>query len=425
MSFPQLLREFGMPRMQSKIAEVIEQKISTNLAEDRFYSEAIEIPELTARRPLRAFRNGDFVALLSLVENVQKLALWFLVTRCKLWEIEIDPDYYRFYLSPRGMILISSGSGSNIIVDGKISGTIPKLQWRSINAIGLNILGCWAERVDIPGDELRIVVSLGEWDHLGNLLRRNTLKLVSPGSHFIYAFDENYCVVLSGRTQVNQISNIVVVDRIVGTMKTFMMPSNSCKEKFTDACIVQNRLFYIKNVIRENTPWARIICIFNLVDGTIIGEFPTGQTGALQNLVANQNYAAWVDFQGITNTVTYLDISTKTIIKSAFIHYRSEMNVDLKMFGSILSITYSTRNWSATHQCMLECWRRKVVDMKNGELKRDISYKNGGEFSFSNGNIFMIDYFSSPPRMYIESFLSSGPSKEGSSLRIGSHLQDE
>ena len=319
MSFPALLmnRELGLPRAQLKIEEALDQITANHLARDCFHSETIELPQSSYHR---TFRCQNLVAVLSMNktgQKVQSLALWSLITKCKLWKLETIQDYTESnpgscILSEYGMVLIDvpSTKCKIIVLDGKQSGVLPKLNWYSIVPLGMRILGCWAERHN-PNDREPCWLPentnhfFGEYDQEGKYLNRYQLDHTRGRWTHAYACDENFWVRLSGSDKTDLTSIIEVVDRVIGKMKTFELPLNPDEEKFSSACIVQNRLVYGKNAIR---PWSEYnikvnyepkICIFDLVKGAIIEEFPTGaEKGEPQKLVATQHYAAWLEYRG-------------------------------------------------------------------------------------------------------------------------------
>ena len=90
-------------------------------------------------------------------------------------------------------------------------------------------------------------------------------------------------------------------------------------------------------------------------------------------------------------------------------------NINLNIVGTILSVTYAEGSWNegSAH------WRRKVIDMTNGELKCNIKYKRfpWGECSIENGNMLIADFFSNHPRMYVESFIGEEISNKESNFR--------
>ncbi|MEM1282753.1 MAG: hypothetical protein AAGG81_04290 [Chlamydiota bacterium] len=409
---------------------------SRNLASDCYYSETINLPQSSSHR---TFRCRDLIAVLSMNKTglkVESLALWSLTTRCKLWDMEIAPNYTGSIpgdclLSEYGMVLINSKSMKDkiIVLDGKLTGVLPNLNWYSIVPIGNRILGCWAERHN-PNDREPCWLPensnyfFGEWDQKGKSLSRYLLDHTRGRWTYQYACNEGFWVRMSGSKEANLASIIEVVDRVTETMKTFELPLNQDEEKFTSACIVQNRLFYGKNAMR---PWSKYaikvhyeptICICDLVKGTILGEFSTGaDKGEPKYLVATQNYAAWLEYEGSNDRVKYLDVLGKKVKDATFVPYCvGHSQVVLNIVGALLSVTYPHRSWGTG--CAR--WRRKVIDMKTGELKCDVKYKRcpWGECSISNGNVVITDNFSGQSRIYIESFTSEGPSDNESSFRI-------
>lgn len=433
MSFPTLLmnRELGQPKAQLKIMEAIDQKMATNLVRDCFDFATIELSQSSHHY---TFRCRDFVAVLSINKTGQKarrVALWSLCTRGKLWDVEITQNYEgssigSCIMSECGMILVDSPTmGCKIIVlDGKLSGELPKLNWYSILPMGQRILSCWAEHHNpdnqragrLPENSSHF---FGEWDYEGKSLSRYQLDYIRGGWTHAYACNENFWVRLSGSNQADLGSLIEVFDRVIGTMKKFELPLNSEEEKFSSACIVQNRLFYGKNLIRPLGQYnMKVICeptiyIYDLVRGAILEEFPTGdEAGEPIQLVANQYYAAWLVNRGSNNDcVQYLDILKKTIKKATSAPYCANCpKVVLDILGTVLSVTYAEGYWHTGSSR----WRRQVIDMTNGELKCDVRYKRfpWGECSISNGNMLITDYFSTPSRMYVESFVGQGLSTQ-------------
>ncbi|MBX9744309.1 MAG: hypothetical protein K2X08_03760 [Chlamydiales bacterium] len=419
-----------------KIEEALDQITTNHLAKDCFHFQIIELPQSSYHR---IFRCQNLVAVLSMNktgQKVQSLALWSLITKCKLWDLEIIQDYTESnpgscILSEYGMVLIDvpSTKCKIIALDGKQSGVLPKLQWHSIVPLGMRILGCWAERHN-PNDQEPCWLPentnhfFGEYDQEGKSLNRYQLDHTRGRWTYTYACNENFWVRLSGSDKPDLASIIEVVDRVIGKMKTFELPFKSDEEKFSSACIVQNRLLYGKNAIR---PWSKYhikvkyeptIYIFDLVKGTIIEEFPTGaEKGEPKNLVATQYYAAWLEYRGGSDDrVKYLDILNKTIKDGTTVSYCVDSpQVILNIVGTILSVTYAEGDWNTGWAR----WRRKIIDMTNGELKCDARYKRfpWGECSIANGNMLITDYFSNPSRIYIESFINEGISSKESNFR--------
>ncbi|MEC7840521.1 MAG: hypothetical protein VX777_10830 [Chlamydiota bacterium] len=437
-SFPQLLmnRELGLPGAQQRIVQAMELMTARNLASDSYYSETINLPQSSCHK---IFRCRDLMAVLSMNKTGQKvysLALWSLITRCKLWDIELDSNYIdsdpgECLLNEYGMVLINSKSmkGKIIVLDGKLRGVLPKLNWYSIVPIGNRILGCWAEGHN-PNDGKpcwRPENSnhfFGEWDEKGKSLNRYLLDHTRGRSTHQYACNKGFWVRLSGSQEANLTSIIEVVDRVTGTMKTFELPLIPDQEQFSSACIVQNRLFYGKNAIR---PWGEYnikaayeptICIYDLVKGVILEEFPTGaEKGEPKYLVASQSYAAWLEYRGSNiDRVKYLNVLDKTVKDATVVPYCVDnFKVVLNIAGAILSVTYAegycNTGWAV--------WRRKVIDMSTGELKCDVGYKRYSwrECSNSNGTMLITDCFRNQSRIYMESFANGGLSGNESSFR--------
>lgn len=432
MSLPQLLmnRELRMPLAEFKVEGALDQITANHLAKDCFRRETLELAQSFYHR---IFRCQDLVAVLSMEktgQRVQRLALWSLITKCKLWDIEITQNYQdshpgRCKLSKCGMVLIEVPSTNDriIVFDGQQSGVLPPLTWYSLNPIGKRILGCWFEIHDPNNpmwDSDNSDLFFGEWDQKGRLLYRYQLDYTKERRWYhTNVYDENFWVrlVVSQRTDLESI--IEVFDRVLGEMKTFQLPLNQGivpVASVSRVCIFQNQFFFPKE--SESGNGKLTICIFDLIKGAIIDEFPIGEEAIkLGELVVTQHYAAWLEYrEGGDNCVAYLDISNRTIKHATDVPFcLDNSRFVLNIVGTILSVIYAENNWDRGSPR----WHRKVIDMTNGELKCDVRYQRyiGGDCSLENGTLLLTDILSNQPRMYTESFIGDGPTSETSTFR--------
>lgn len=431
------------PATPLKSPTATDQLTMDNMANDRCASETISLPLGSCHR---IFRGGDFAAVLSKCSLIRHIALWSLITKQKVWELEIpsngDGELHpgSCLLNACGMAIVDTGCSFGsfkskvIVLNGEHTGMLPAHHWRSIASVGMRILCSWAERHN-PDDQEPCWLPentnnyFGEWDHKGTLLSRYQLDFTRGRWNSLAACSEHYWVRLVGSKKADLPSIIEVVDRLGATMRTFELPLIPEEIRFSSACIVKNTLVYRKNVIRQHEEYGfdvwhdPTICIYDLVKGTMTGEFPTGtDMGTPKWLVANEHYAAWLEYQGgDKDEVKYLDFTNQTIKVATIVPHCicSNDTGGLNIHENILSVTYGEGSWLGMYGTSF--WRRKVIDLTNGELKSSVRYQRmpWGECSVSNGIMLITDMFSSRgSALHIESFVGKDLSKGESSFRI-------
>ncbi len=397
MHFPRLLaeRELGLSGAQSKIMLAMDQITADNLAKDHFRTETVILP---SGRRYSISRNGDFAVISAFDGKVHSIALWSLITVRKMWDFELDRKYdmhlAEFTFSECGMVLMSwRGSTTSIIVlDGKQTGVLLLPEINRILPIGNRILGTWYEKLD-PNDDRDLPEKshcfFGEWDQTGSSLSRHQLDHTRGRLTSIATWNETFWVRLSASEKAPLASIIEVVNRITGMMKTFELPLTQEEEQFSSPCIIQNRLFYGKYVIRRSeyefpVPVEPTICIYDLIEGRILEQFPAGaEKGTPKHIVANQNYVAWLDHGPCDIcTVKYLDLLNKSVKTATSVSVSMGRNtVDLSIVGTILTVIFKFNSQ----------WHRQVIDMSDGQLKCAVIYKkeNPSECSLFNGNMLI------------------------------------
>jgi len=404
-------RELGFSQAGPKMQKALGQKTANHLINDSYHSEIIELPKNSYHRITRC---QDLAAILSIDKSdrkIQRLALYSLITKSKLWELEVlqahEADHLsNFILSAQGLVLVAvpSTKQTRIIWNGKQSGMLPETDWKWIMPIGMRILGCFAEKKHNITNHF-----YSEWDQEGNRLSSYKLDYTQGRWTHTCVCDENFWVRLSGSKQADLASIIEIVDRTLGKIRTFALPLNADEERFSSAHIVQNQLFYSKSSIRSKEFYNPTVCIFDLLKGATVEEFPTGaEMGELKNLSATEDYAAWLEYRGNKDDrVRYLNVLNKTIQDVTNVPYcLDNPNVNLDITGTALSITYAGVSWNYGGAR----WHRKVIDMTNGQLKSEVNYKRlpAGLCSIVNGNLLITEQFSDAPQMHIESFFGEG-----------------
>lgn len=426
-------REIGQPAAQKKIEQALDRKIAENIAKDRFSSITISLSNSCYHR---TFRYRDFVAVLSMNKAVikeRRLALWSLVTKCKLWEVKINANYHEFnpgtcLLNKDGLILVDSDSADvkTIVFDGKITGFLPKLNWRSLVPIKNRIIGCWLERkCSDDGEPCWLPENsnafFGVWNKHGDLQYRHLLDRTRSRWSHQYVSSKNFWVRLSGIEKTHLKPLIEVVDLASKTMKAFELPMIADEVKFSTAFITQNLLFYgIWMYNRSEKKIENYIGFFDLMKGEVLDEIPIpAKWGeSLRYLTANQQYVVWLGYRGSKyDCVKYLDLSNKIVKKAADAPYSVvDSKVCLDIAGSMLSVTCAQGDWNYGNAR----WNRKLVDLASGELKSEITYKRypWGECSIANGNMLITDKASKQARMYVESFTGESLTEDEATFRI-------
>lgn len=413
MSFPGLIDREAGARFRDQFKSTLDRLTEDHLLRDSFQSQTFPLSPDFSHTPTRC---GNFVAVWRREpdQKTLKLSLWSLFLRHKLWNIDIalDPEatLTKCKLSERGMVLATASSQVTIIHEGKITGSIANHSWRSIIPLGLQILGCFEEKSDY---------FFSEWDMNGELLRRIQLDPSLGNCQPIHTCAQNFWVRLGG---VNLGTQIEVIDRITGDLKTFVLPISQKGEAPLSAYIVANTLYFAKSVA-ETIGFNHIthkhphICQVNLDEGKIIQTVPVGgeeDEGEPKHLVANSHFVAWVECKkSLESCVKFLEPYSKNIKEATTVPHCSECpDVYLDLHDKILSVTYakgSKSNGSAL-------WQREVVDMEKGIVVQKVNYQRTpwGECSMSQGHLLV----ATPSHLYVESFEEEGPPRRGAPFRV-------
>lgn len=393
-----------------------DQVIPKNLLEDRFKRKMIHFPKGSL-----VFRHKEFVAVLNSFE--MEFSLFSLVSRRFFWKMGL-PDNFEFErfgncrLSDSGMSIMDSSSGDKMIVhEGKKTGMLTKRNWHSLIPIGDQIVGSYMER-----SQENTFYYYGEWDKTGQHLTHYALdhsmeRFYFPHSH---ASNEKFWVrIFTGGKNFSPM--IEIVNRVAKTFKTVTLPKSEDKQAIPSACIVGNHLIFGKNSIR---PWGEHhievhydphICCFDLENEKMIGTYPTGANkGMPKFLVSTGIYAAWLEYRGSeSDSVKCLDMTTGTIIIATQVPYCvDDPHVDLNIQGTILTVCYAEGYINGPKECVL--WKREVIDLTTGELKKRVRYQRHayGKCSLFNGLLAVTRAnYDHSPCIYVEDF-SEEPQEE-------------
>jgi hypothetical protein len=419
-------RQYGLPLAQKRLQEAYDDK-TADLARDIFSHTTIELPRGFEYTFLR---NGDLVAVISTSQarpKVQRLALWSLLKRCKVSDIEIARSPNLMYtdkceISSSGMVLISPIPGIGELYKLVFQDWITVLTHNKRDSHHLNGRRVFISWTEEPGIE---PVSLfGEFDYSDGrcIWYKRLSDPIQQRNDHVYAHSEEYWVRLSGSKKSHFPSLIEVVDIKQRSPKAFELPLNNNKIAFTCGCIVQNLLFYGKYETPTNSNSQIVIKptlgIFDLDQGVVVAEYPT-KGNAPKKIMANEHFVAWSEYREINIVVIkYLNLNTKKIATATIsLPMSYHINLDLNLSGSLLTFSYPTGGLTLGQP--LAHWHREVINLTTGVKIQDVKYKrhSHGTCSYNNGIFFLADTHNVQTKMYIESFIQDDNIQEKSEFR--------
>jgi hypothetical protein len=412
-------RQYGLPQVQKRLQEAYEGK-TADLAKDIFSHATIELPTGFSH----TIRKGDWAAVISKnseYPDLYRVALWSLLSRRKVWNIDVDSSSvnpFKCALSSSGIVHLAPPSKTSkphqLVCNGLIT-ELWSLKWESLHLNAARVFGSWSQKYPTGFDGL--VTFFGELDCSEGLYKwaKNILNLreLNQGEVVpVYAYNDEFWVRLS----VTDLPRIEVINLTNRSSYISELPDELTY--FNSACIVQNRLIYGKNYPRVFEPTKPSINIFDLVKRAVIAEYPTnGEITIPKNITANEHFVAWSeDIEDGKKEVKYLNLSTQKIrVTTTFNHPPRNITVDLHLSGSLLIVSYCQREDLFEHW-----WHREVIDLETGITVQNVKYTglNGGTCSYNNGILLIAE---SPnlvnSKMYIESFIQDFNTQEKSEFR--------
>ncbi len=418
-------RQYGLTLPQKRLQEAYEGK-TADLSKDIFSHATIELPRGSDYTFLR---NGDLVAVISTSHAhpiVQRLALWSLLKRCKVSDIEIARSPNLIYL---GSCILSS-SGMVLLTRLPCIHKFHKLVYQdwtaelhnkrdSYHLSGTRVFISWTEE---PG--IFPVSLFGEFDYSNgnNIWYKRLSDPIQQRKVQVYAQNEEYWVRLSGSKKSRLPSLIELVDLKKRSPKAFELPLDDKKVVFTCACIVQNLLFYGKYETPKNNNSQIVIKptlgIFDLDQGVVVAEYPTNGN-APRKIVANEHFVAWSEYRKINEVeVKYLNLTTNTIAIATISRPLSyHIDIDLNLSGSLLTFSYPTGGPTLGQPSAH--WHREVINLATGIKIQNVQYDRhmSTTCSFDKGIFFLADTLNGQTKMYIESFIQDFNTQEESPFR--------
>lgn len=410
-------RQYGLPKAHEKLQEACDGR-TADLAKDRFSHTSIELP-IGVNTTLR---KGDWVAVFSntlVNSNLCRLALWSLLSRRKVWEIELghySVNPYKCALSSSGIVLLSphyeNSAPHRLVCNGMVT-VLPALERQSFHLSGSRVfssLSANSPKIDEHEtffSELDCDTGFFKWTKQLLNLQKDTIP--------VYAHNDEFWVRLSVIDLPRiEVINLTHRSSFVRKFLLDMQPS------FSSACIVQNLLIYGKNyqdILRR--PIKHSINIFDLVKGTVLATYPTnGKSVIPKTLTATDHFVAWSEYLDDNNLeVKFLNPITQEVAIAKTINQKvKNFGVDLHLSGSVLIVSYYQReSLSEVH------WHRDVIDLVTSTTLQAVRYQGlyGGTCTYNNGILLIAA--ESPnevhSKMYIESFIQDYNIQEKSQFR--------
>lgn len=375
----------------------------------------------------RAYRTRNYVAVLgthSSGARIAKLSLWNIITKSKLWEIELQNNdqssFGNCHVSDTGMVIVETRLDNPPEYDlnkspGKLIGShgeryadLHKLHWTSYIPVGEMVLCTWlesrrSERSStfwfLPGQSN---CCFGEFDPKTNQLSRVLIDHTKGRWNHRIVCDTNYWVRLTGSASSSAPSLLEVFYRSSKLFKALPLDQSSNESEFSSACIVQDQLIYGKNIVQRNEEGDKVLSLLpsllflDLTQCNPTGSIGCSEMGQVKFLAANSIYVAWLLFEGESqNRVQYLDRRVNDVIDSEFIPYcKDHPEVSLDITGSCLSVIYAEESTTQ--------WCRLAIDLRENQLKQKVIYTTSPyeKCSIYNGQLLTTHNNG----IYIESF---------------------
>lgn len=430
---PKLLhhRELGLPGTHSQLEQFLKAKTLENIFKDNFSSELLE---LSNDWVYRISVSHNFIAILSTNKSRQAeriLSLWSLIQKQILWDFDVEQSCPGFDaddsdVSDTGMVLVKTEKNNRkiVVIDGKLAGELPLLNWHSIIPLGNRILTYWSEthhREELDSNFMRQPADyfFEEWSPAGISRLQCPLQPKEIAWTVHVTCNQLYWVRLASKVVETECSLIEVVDRVSGVLRTIQLPFIQDMETFTCAYLSKNRLFFAKNNIhitedsRLKINQCPTIYVYDLFANQLLGEFSTGENvGFPQKIVGNDNFVVWWE----NNNVKCLDQSQETITPIArCVSATSTPKIVLNLFENALMILFTEQFEDALEGT----WNRKVIDLTNRIITADITYtKNSwGSCFLLTERMLLTDLYTGQPGMYVEDYENAHLSKRQLSFR--------